>query len=233
MNLESKTYLLKIVSGSLLLTTLIILLIMAKDRSTKETPQTSRSEITTSATIVDSEGIEQMIDSIRTNPELTQSELLERLEMLEWKLRDLQRERMTPYETIRDFANDENSDADVDTDEETESVTNERSPVDLIDEALRDETVDIEWSEVAVEALYESLDNESTKGIEILNADCRSTYCRMDLAFDFDIPEKGFGTLGTNLPWNGELFVHIDDANSNEVVAYLARESYELPNFSE
>jgi len=61
-----------------------------------------------------------------------------------------------------------------------------------------------------------------------------STFAGNEMLIDVrDLIQKGFEMLGTNLPWNGELFVHMDNEESGEAVAYLSREDYILPNFTE
>ena len=103
--------------------------------------------------------------------------------------------------------------------------------VDLIEAAVLTEEVDEEWGPQAQQTLGDLFENEEMTGMYLLGADCRTSMCRMEVAFDETVsPEKGLGTLADNAPWQGEGFVRIGLGDDPSVVVYLAREGQSLPH---
>lgn len=129
--------------------------------------------------------------------------------------------------------------ADQDSAEETSEMEEEKimsqikAQVDMMEETLQYEPVDAEWSDSVRIALYKSVQENTTGNFEILNADCRSTLCRVDLTFDTALPEDSFRELQDLIPWNGEAFFQVDDTDSGQAVLYIAREGYSLPQLLE
>ena len=114
-------------------------------------------------------------------------------------------------------------------DEEAQAAVQLQEQVALMNNTLQSEYLDDQWSEAAVADVYESFQKDSGDGYAVLDADCRSTMCRVIVMLGDASPEENFMELGEKLPWNGEIFFQVDDMESGEAVIYLAREDHSLP----
>lgn len=113
--------------------------------------------------------------------------------------------------------------------EEERMLAQIREQVHMLDTTLYAEVVDRKWAEPATIALREALEKELADTIDVLEADCRSTMCRLSLAVDPASLEESFRKLQEVIPWNGESFFQMDDVDSGEAVLYIAREDLSLP----
>lgn len=114
--------------------------------------------------------------------------------------------------------------------EKEEALAQIREELDFLDNSLYAEYTDPEWSGSAVSSLYEMQNNDMAEGIEVLNADCGSTFCRMDVAIDPEGVEDKVRNLMQIIPWDGELYVSIDDIGTGKAVVYISREGHSLPS---
>jgi len=105
--------------------------------------------------------------------------------------------------------------------------------VELFEGAIRAEAADPQWTSGAESALREVFLNHEITGLQLVDAQCRTTLCRLTLAHDSGVsPEEGFRTLLHHAPWQGQGFVQIGYGESTDVFVYLAREGYELPQIA-
>ena len=116
--------------------------------------------------------------------------------------------------------------------DESQAVTNFQNQITLLNNTLLSEFIDHNWSEMAIEDVYESFQSSSLEKYTVLAADCRSTMCRIEVMLNEVPPEDGFHELGDSLPWNGEMFFQADD-ESGEAIIYLARVNHSLPRLTE
>ena len=159
-----------------------------------------------------------------------QSELIAKVEDLEQKLADLSRTQNLMPITDADIEDDSGdiSRSEEEKEEELEALWQEE--LNLLEETLRSEPVDNEWSEVAVSSLYESFENDEADGLELINAECHSTFCRLDLVFDLPSPEDSFRALQETLPWYGEMIYEAENSANGQSFAYISRQGYSLPS---
>jgi hypothetical protein len=91
------------------------------------------------------------------------------------------------------------------------------------------EAADPEWASTAQRALQEAFHGEITAGLRLVQADCRTSLCRLELVLDGSLsPEATFEQLIHFAPWNGQGFTQIDE-EAGVAVVYLSREGHELP----
>lgn len=108
-----------------------------------------------------------------------------------------------------------------------------QAQVELIEGTMLTQKTDPEWANTAQLALHEVFQSEATAGILLMNAECRTTLCRMELVLDGSVsPEDSFRKLTHLAPWQGQGFVRIDPEGGSAVV-YLSREGDSLPQLIE
>ena len=108
-----------------------------------------------------------------------------------------------------------------------------QAQIDLFQEALKAETEDTEWSSSAVTALYDSVQEIESEGVAIIEADCKSSFCRVHLTLGPGSAEQSLKELENFVPWNGEAFFLVDDLDAGEATVYIAREDHTLPRLYE
>ena len=112
---------------------------------------------------------------------------------------------------------------------EEEAVIQIQEQVELMNATLDVEDADPEWAEAAVTDLFDAFRADSTGIVELVDAECRSTFCRFELVFDYEEPEESFRHLQGLIPWDGEAFFQVEDIATGEAVVFLAREEFSLP----
>jgi hypothetical protein len=117
---------------------------------------------------------------------------------------------------------------------EEESVNAELiAQMGLLDDTLETEAPDPEWSTEATSALKAKASQNQDIQVNVLDVTCRSSLCRMEIAFQPGEHENSFRHLQELVPWSGEMFFQVDDVNNGEAVIYIARENHSLPKISE
>jgi len=101
--------------------------------------------------------------------------------------------------------------------------------MDLLEYTLQTEMVDSGWSDRATVELNEAFRRDTSSGLELLQADCRGSMCRIDVGYNSKAPEESFRMLQGVIPWDGEAFFHIENIDSGQATLYLAREGNQLP----
>ncbi len=161
--------------------------------------------------------------------EEAQAELMRKVERLEALLADAGRGAVS-RDDEQPLADPEESEIDESPEaQEERMVARIREQVELLETMLGRELVDKEWAKPAMIALRDAFETETAEGIDLLEADCRGSMCRIRLAFDPSRAEESFGRLQAIVPWGGEAFFQIDDVGAGEAVLYLAREGHQLP----
>jgi hypothetical protein len=98
---------------------------------------------------------------------------------------------------------------------------------------LVEEATDPGWASAVQLALQEAIDREAIAGLRLVEADCRTSLCRIELVLDGSMPPgEAFEPLIHSAPWDGPWFAHIDEA-SGVAVVYLSREGDALPQARE
>lgn len=103
----------------------------------------------------------------------------------------------------------------------------------LLDDTLKTEAPDPEWSTEATSALKAKASQNQDIQVDVLDVTCRTSLCRMEIAFQPGEHENNFRYLQELVPWSGEMFFQVDDVNTGEAVIYIARENHSLPRISE
>lgn len=161
--------------------------------------------------------------------EAAQAELMRKVERLEALLADSRRDEV-PREDEQPAAGPDESRIEESPEAQEERVSAQiREQIEFLETSLGRELADKEWAKPAMIALGDAFETEAAEGIDLLEADCRSSMCRIRLAFDPSIAEESFGRLQSIVPWSSEGFFHIDDVDSGEAVLYLSREDHQLP----
>jgi hypothetical protein len=101
----------------------------------------------------------------------------------------------------------------------------------ILENSLRQEEKDTQWAENAQAKLSSAYSAATAKGVRFVDADCRSTMCRVEMALD-QPGKRGEIQLRTLMdgptPWPGTRFMQLDK-QTGEVVVYMMRENHELP----
>lgn len=113
-----------------------------------------------------------------------------------------------------------------------EAETQIQEHADHLDWMAQSESVDVGWASEAQTAFYESFGAEELEGFEVASADCRTTFCRVELSIDPDTAaEDHYRSIVHGAPWNGAGFVRLTD-DPPQATLYLAREGEALPDLS-
>lgn len=164
-----------------------------------------------------------------SNPQHSQSQLLKKIKALESAVAELMVKHHSGVNSESIDNNAQEDDGQTFKTEEEKILEQIKAEEEIIQERIQSEPLDVEWSNSAIKALYESVQEKTTGGIEILSADCRSTLCRVDFLFDTTSSDESLRELKHFVPWNSEGLIQIDDINSGQAVLYIAREGYSLP----
>ena len=116
------------------------------------------------------------------------------------------------------------------TDEEKAAMVERRAQrqLALLEDQFDQEAVDSAWSTEAVAKLREGFQHEELADIEVLEAECVGTLCRLDLAFDSSAtPEDSLQRLSHHRPWDGQAFVTVGTDGLARI--FIARDGYDLP----
>jgi len=102
---------------------------------------------------------------------------------------------------------------------------------DILENNLRQEKKDSKWSENAQSKLGSVYSSAATNGIRFVDADCRSTLCKVNMSLDQ--PGKAGEVQLRKLmdkpaPWRGQRFMQVDK-QTGDVVMYMMREGNPLP----
>lgn len=163
-----------------------------------------------------------------SNLERVQSNLTKKLELLESKIAEIRENQHLAVLNEYDGNNNQNNNTEMHPEIKEDALGPIKEDIDLL-ETIQSEPVDVEWSDSATKALYNSVQKNATGSVEIINVDCRSTLCRVEFFLNTPFKEEGFKELEKiSPPWNGEGFFEFDE-NSGLAVMYIAREGHSLP----
>lgn len=107
-----------------------------------------------------------------------------------------------------------------------------KAQLDVLEETINTEASDPEWSYNAETTIDRILQDKQFSGTRLLSLGCRTTLCRVELAFEsqeaFDWTMR---RLPKAIPWNQKGFfqVNMDQNNQYAGVFYYTREGYDLP----
>ena len=68
-----------------------------------------------------------------------------------------------------------------------------------------------------------------SEGVAIIEADCKSSFCRVHLTLGPGSAEQSLKQLENFIPWNGEAFFLVDELDAGEATVYVVREDHTLP----
>jgi hypothetical protein len=102
----------------------------------------------------------------------------------------------------------------------------------LLEGTLESEAPDPGWSSEAASALKEKARQHPDIHVEILDVTCRSSLCRMEIAFQPGEHENSLLYLPELVPWSGEMFFRVEDVGTGEAVVFIARENHSLPRIA-
>lgn len=237
MKITNRKVLIAAVGSAGVLAMLITMALMAASGDDSETPAVAEEPRAVTRTPLSAERLTapgKVEESVQVaKMERAQAELLEKVERLESMLAGAEGGRLS-----RDV-DDLEGNLDEGGVEESPEAREERAmaaisaQIDLLETTLDTELEDEEWADAAVTALRDAFEGEIADGIQLLEADCRSSMCRLTLAFDAGLAEEGFRKLQSIAPWAGETFFQVNDVTSGEAVVYIAREDHRLPRAGE
>jgi len=107
-----------------------------------------------------------------------------------------------------------------------------QAEIELMEGTMLSEKPDPAWASSAQLALQTTLQKEAIPGVQMVEAECRTTLCRMELSLDGSIPQDNFRNLVDLAPWSGQSLIQID-TETGLAVMYLAREEHSLPQLTE
>jgi hypothetical protein len=92
-------------------------------------------------------------------------------------------------------------------------------------------TMRVEKADPSAQAsLQQAFQRAGIAGLQLANAQCGGTLCRMELASDGSgFSEDSFRSLSHIAPWPGQGFARVDSESGN-ITVYVAREGHTLPN---
>jgi hypothetical protein len=108
-----------------------------------------------------------------------------------------------------------------------------RKHMEVINGVFLSEPVDYQWSTKTTDLITQSLGNGEQIRINLSNAECHTTLCRVEINYDDAEAAREFQLqfpmqVGGALPQISYLYEPQDDGSTN-VVMYLARKGYDLP----
>ena len=97
-------------------------------------------------------------------------------------------------------------------------------------EQLDGQPTDADWSHRAAEQFAAQLRAQALGHSRLLDVDCRTTTCRVEVAHTQEGGAEHFcEELVSSIPWNGEVFFRTsDDAGESRTVVYVSREGHTL-----
>jgi len=105
-----------------------------------------------------------------------------------------------------------------------------QAQLEVLEDTVRAEPPDPQWSPTAEAALRHTWQGEATRGLHLVEAKCSTTLCRATLASTgAGVPADSLQDLLHLAPWPGQGFFRVD-AEAGEAVVYLVREGYDLPH---
>jgi hypothetical protein len=114
-------------------------------------------------------------------------------------------------------------------DEHARAEAQTQAQIEAFEGTLVEEDADPGWANAAQRALQEVFHREAMAGLRLVQVDCRTSLCRLELALDWaSSPGESLEQLIHFAPWEGAGFAQIDEASGTAVV-YLSREGYALP----
>lgn len=159
------------------------------------------------------------------------SNLSRNIDYLQSKIDDLEARVLNQNTSSENQGADDNanSETDIETEEE-KNLTRLYEQMDLFENTLAVEPKDSEWSDNAIDSLSQAISSlQDEIDIELTDIDCRTTMCRVDFFLNSQMLEDGFTQFQDIVPWNGEMFMQVDDISSGETIIYIAREDQQLP----
>ena len=109
-----------------------------------------------------------------------------------------------------------------------------QTQIETLEAAVYGEKPDPVWTRDAEQALQAMWQGQENRGLSLVHAECRTSLCRLELDLDGTrSAEESFHTLIHHIPWAGQSFVQITEGEAPQVVLYLAREGYALPQVTE
>ena len=118
-------------------------------------------------------------------------------------------------------------------DEHARAEAQTQAQIEALEGTLFGEDADPGWADAAQSALQEAFHRGAVAGLSLIQADCRTSLCRLELSLEgARLAEAIFQQLMDFTSWNGEGFTQIDEASGTSVV-YLSREGYALPQARE
>ncbi len=121
-----------------------------------------------------------------------------------------------------------------------------QAQIQLLDEKMTAERKDREWAVAAEDGLKrafrldaakkrewkEALRLEREPSMGLGSADCRSTFCRMEVSFENVGEREDLLRMVLNaMPWSGEAFVYVEGPKSTTAVVFLAKDGQTLPRY--
>jgi hypothetical protein len=108
-----------------------------------------------------------------------------------------------------------------------------RKHMDVINGVFLSEPIDYQWSTKTTDLITQSLENGEQMRINLSNAECHTTLCRVEVNYHDAAAAREFQLqfpmqVGGALPQISYLYEPQDDGSTN-VVMYLARKGYDLP----
>ena len=112
-----------------------------------------------------------------------QLELANKLDKLESKMAKLKANQ----NELVNMDSDENILMDSPELQEEEIELQTQAQINVMQNTLEAEPMDKDWSDSAVTSLYDAIQSDSSAALAIVDAECRSTLCRVNLALQVDI----------------------------------------------
>jgi hypothetical protein len=105
-----------------------------------------------------------------------------------------------------------------------------QAQVEVLEGTMRAEPPDPQWAPTAEVALRHAWQGEVTGGLDLVEAACGTTLCRVTFTSPgAGVPADRLPYLLHLAPWPGLAFFRVD-GEAGEVVVYLVREGYDLPH---
>ncbi|MCH9674109.1 MAG: hypothetical protein K0U93_21910 [Gammaproteobacteria bacterium] len=90
------------------------------------------------------------------------------------------------------------------------------------------EADDENWATWATEALRDGFSADAPEGMELVDAECRATVCRLEMTLDeLQAGPETLAILPLLMPWDGESHLSVDP-DTGRTVVYMAREGVSL-----
>lgn len=183
-------------------------------------------------------------DGSTADPSVKQaiSRLNGEMEILQSQVKRIERQVKALGGNLASLSIQQNEGGNIEFDENSENVLSDEiqreqtaieERVSSLEQTLQQERVDPQWSQIAADKIYQVFEDKALAGISLLNVDCRTNLCRVQVETDNHQAEIALQSVfamkvSDILPRMTTQPTQAGDGSVNTLI-FLAREGYRFP----